>query len=390
VTEPQNDQRLAEVLAEMTAELRNGHRPDLEAFAARYPEVGEELRQLWGTALLAQEFVSPAPERLTAPPIPPAKTTGVAAPRSFGDFEIEEEIGRGGMGVVYKARQRSLDRTVAIKMILRGELASEADLSRFRAEAEAAARLQHPNIVSVYEVGDCDGRPYFSMRYVEGTTLARRLTEGPLPPREAARYMLAIAGAVQHAHEHGILHRDLKPSNILLDEEGRPLVTDFGLAKRVAATESLTRSGAIVGTPSYMAPEQAAGSRGSLTPATDVYSLGSILYEMLTGRPPFQAASAVDTLMLVLEQDPVPPRLLNPRVDRDLEMICLKCLQKPADLRYATPAELAVDLEKFLQGEPITSGLGYFSAGYCARRAMHQFLKAGASYGCGTASCCWC
>src|SRR5207248_4165516 len=244
--------------------------------------------------------------------------------------------------VVFKARQRSLDRVVAVKMILRGNLASNSDLARFRAEAESAARLDHPNIVKVYEVGDHDGQAYFSMQYVEGTTLADLLKQrGPLPPREAVQYMVAICRAVYRAHENGILHRDLKPSNVLIDRDGRPHVTDFGLAKRVEADFSLTRSGAIVGTPSYMAPEQAAGSRGVLSPATDVYSLGTILYESLTGRPPFQAASAVDTIMLVLEQEPLSPRLLNSKLDRDLELICLKCLQKPPDLRYASAAELA-------------------------------------------------
>src|SRR5205085_2384396 len=225
-------------------------------------------------------------------------------------------------------------------------------------------RLDHPNIVKVYEVGDNDGQAYFSMQFVEGTTLAGLLAKhGPLPPREAVRYLIAICRAVHRAHENGILHRDLKPSNVLIDRDGQPHVTDFGLAKRVEADFSLTRSGAIVGTPSYMAPEQAAGSRGVLSQASDVYSLGAILYEMLTGRPPFQAASAVDTLMLVLEQEPLEPRLLNSKIDRELELICLKCLQKPADLRYASAEELADDLQAYLNGEPSTtrpSGLVYF------------------------------
>ena len=276
------------------------------------------------------------------------------------------------MGVVDKAHQRSLNRIVALKM-MRGDTASAADLARFRAEPGSAARLDHPNIVSVYDVGQCDGQEYFSMKYIEGTTLAARVANGPLPPRAAAELMVPVCRAVHHAHQGGLLHRDLKPANVLIDREGRPHVSDFGLAKRVGAGQSLTQAGAIVGTPSYMAPEQAAGSRGVLSAATDVYSLGAILYELLTGRPPFQSASAVDTLMLVLEQEPVPPRLLNPKVDRELEMICLKCLQKHADLRYPSAELLANDLEAFLHGEPTSarpSGIA-FVMGRLLRETHH-------------------
>src|SRR5438132_2325985 len=279
------------------------------------------------------------------------------------------------MGVVYKARQKSLNRLVALKMILRGDLASAADLTRFRAEAESAARLEHPNVVPVYDVGECDGQAFFTMKYVEGTTLRHRAAQGPLTPRDAARYLAAICRAIDFAHQHGILHRDLKPSNILIDRDDRPLVTDFGLAKRVTSfplfpggrgdrgegVSNPTQTGAILGTPSYMAPEQAAGSRGRLSAATDVYSLGTILYELLTGRPPFQAASPVDTLLLVLGQEPLLPRQLNRHVDRELEMICLKCLQKPADLRYPSAAKLADDLEAYLNGEPVSAQTGSFT-----------------------------
>ncbi len=261
--------------------------------------------------------------------------------KSFGDYELLEEIGRGGMGVVYRAKQRSLNRTVALKMILRGELATPEDLARFQTEAQAAAHLEHPNIVPVYEAGQRDGQAYFSMRFVEGQTLAEMLARGPLRPRDAARYLAAISRAVHYAHEHGILHRDLKPSNILIDKDDQPHVTDFGLAKRVsgeAPQAGRTETGAIVGTPAYMAPEQVSNRRGTPSPASDVYSLGVILYEMLTGRPPFQAPTPVDTLLLVLDQDPVRPRLLNPGVDADLEMICLKCMQKEPDLRYPSAA----------------------------------------------------
>jgi serine/threonine-protein kinase len=264
------------------------------------------------------------------------------------------------MGVVYRARQISLGRIVAVKMILRGALASPEDLARFRAEAQAAARLDHPNIVPVYEVGEVDGQPYFSMKYIEGSTLARRLAEGPMMPREAAAILLPVSRAIQLAHRQKLLHRDLKPSNILIDAAGQPHVTDFGLAKRITDETGQTHTGAVVGTPAYMAPEQAGGRRGEVGPASDVFSLGAILYQMLTGRPPFQAASPVDTLLMVLEQDPAPPRLLNPKADRDLEMVALKCLQKPPDLRYPSAEALAEDLAAYLQGEPVSARSGGF------------------------------
>jgi serine/threonine-protein kinase len=362
------DEQLALLLEELTQQLRQGRQPDLGEMTRRYPGLADELRELWAAAQIAEEFVRPAPDPQAtvaqyAANGPLSPVPAPILPRKFGDYELLEEVGRGGMGVVYKARQASLARTVAIKMILRGPWASVADLARFRAEAESAARLEHAHIVPVYEVGECDGQAYFSMKYVEGRTLAQLVAEGPLPPRQAAESMIAICRAVHHAHQQGVLHRDLKPSNVLLDRDGRPHVTDFGLAKRVQGGASLTQTGAILGTPSYMAPEQAAGSRGVLSPASDVYSLGAVLYELLTGRPPFQAASPVDTILLVLEQDLVPPRLLNPNVDRELEMICVKCLQKPAELRYATAAQVADDLEAFLRSEPVSarpSGLTYY------------------------------
>jgi serine/threonine-protein kinase len=360
------DEQLAALVAKLTEQLRNGEKPSVERAAADHPDLAAELRELWPAILLAEELAKPAADPdITVLQKHAATMLGEPAapfslPRTFGDYELLEELGRGGMGVVFKARQKSLARTVAIKMILRGELASGADLARFQAEAQAAGRLDHPNIVSIYEVGENEGRPYFSMQYIDGVTLSQRVATGPLPARTAARYVALIARAVHRAHQGGILHRDLKPSNVLIDHDDQPHVTDFGLAKRVAADMSLTKTGAIVGTPSYMAPEQAAGSRGVISPATDVYSLGTILYELLTGRPPFQAASAVDTLMLVLEQDPLAPRLLNPKIDRDLEMICLKCLQKPADLRYTSAAELADDLERYLANEPVAARTGSF------------------------------
>jgi eukaryotic-like serine/threonine-protein kinase len=363
---------LIRFLDEFSAQSRAGTTPDFEAVRKKHPDLVDELRQLWATAMVAEDLAT-----LSAVLDAPVEETDVSWPieprdrrKRVGDYEILEEIGRGGMGVVYRARQISLGRIVALKMVLRGALASATDRTRFRAEAESAARLHHPHITPVYEVGDDDGQPYFSMQFVEGTTLARRIADGPLPAQEAARTLLPICRAIAEAHRGGLLHRDLKPSNILIDQTGRPYVSDFGLAKRVTAAGEtvdepaaslLTHSGAIVGTPGYMAPEQAAGNRGEVSRATDVYGLGALLYAMLTGRAPFQSASPVDTVLQVLEQDPLPPRVLNPQADVDLEMIALKCLQKPADLRYQSADDLADDLEAFLASEPISARSSRFS-----------------------------
>jgi serine/threonine protein kinase len=288
-------------------------------------------------------------------PDPAAITMGPERQR-FGDYELLCEIARGGMGVVYRARQITLDRVVALKMILAGRLATEEDVARFRTEAEAAARLQHPHIVAVHDVGEIDGQHYFSMEFIEGSSLSQRLLkDGPLPSRQAGRYVRLIARAVHHAHRQGILHRDLKPSNILLDTDDEPHITDFGLAKRLGGDSGQTRTGVVLGTPSYMAPEQAAGRIHELGPACDVYGLGAILYECLTGRPPFRSESPMDTLMQVMERDPVPPRLLNPKVDHDLETICLKCLEKDPRHRYASAEALAEDLQRYLNGETISA-----------------------------------
>ena len=283
----------------------------------------------------------------------------------IGDYSIEAEVGRGGMGVVYRARQSSLQRTVALKMIPNAALASSIDLQRLRAEALAAARLRHPNIVPVYEVGEQDGQPWFSMQYIPGSTLSERLQRGPMPPREAVSLLIPVVDAIGAAHRAGVLHRDLKPGNILIAEDGTPFVTDFGLAKRVSVDDqvsagaadlhSLTQSGAILGTPAWMSPEQAAGQTDAIGVASDVYSLGAILFAMLTGRPPFQGASPLDTVLMVLEQDPPGICMLNRAVDSDLEMIVLKCLQKPQDLRYASTTALAADLRAWLNSEPITA-----------------------------------
>ena len=379
LTDADRDERLAALLLELTESARLGLTTDVEVLAARHPDLAVELRDLWGAAQVAEALAGDgeddhldADRTLTTGQLTgswgsadeqrPQDGSPRDATRRCGDCELIEELGRGGMGVVYKARQLGLGRTVALKMLLRGANASSIDLARFRAEAEAAARLDHPHIVPIHAVGDHDGQPYFTMAHVEGTTLARLLADGPIPPIEAARLLAPVCRAIDYAHRRGVLHRDLKPSNILIDREGQPLVSDFGLAKRVDSDAGLTHSGDVVGTPSYMPPEQAANGRGDLGPASDVYSLGAILYQMLTGRPPFQAARPVDTILLVLEQDPLPPRLLNPKADRDLEMIALKCLQKPIDLRYPTAAALADDLEAYLAGEPISARSTHLAA----------------------------
>jgi hypothetical protein len=256
------------------------------------------------------------------------------------------------MGVVYQARQRSLNRLVALKMILAGQFASPAEVERFRTEARAAAALEHPGIVPVYEVGEHDGRHYFTMQLIDGDSLARKVPELTRDPRTAAVLVAQVARAVYFAHQRGVLHRDLKPANILVDRSGRPRVTDFGLAKRLHGGAGLTQTGAVVGTPSYLAPEQASGKK-ELTPAADVYGVGAVLYECLAGRPPFRAETPLDTLLQVLEKEPVPPRCFNPAVGRDLETICLRCLHKDPGRRYPSAEALAEDLERWLQGEPI-------------------------------------
>jgi len=276
-----------------------------------------------------------------------------AFPRCFGDYELLEEIGRGGMGVVYQARQVNLDRLVALKMLLFGPLAQPEQVQRFRTEAAAAASLQHPNIVAIHEVGFREGQHFFAMDYVAGRNLAEIVRDGPLPARRAAGYVQTIAEAIQYAHERGILHRDLKPSNVLIDANDQPKVMDFGLAKRLEKESELTLSGQVLGSPNYMPPEQAAAHRGLVGKRSDVYSLGAILYHLLTGRAPFVAPTVAETLAQVQNVEPVSPTVLNPHLPRDLKTICLKCLEKEPARRYQTAQELADDLGRFLRNEPI-------------------------------------
>jgi len=276
-----------------------------------------------------------------------------ASMMSFGEYELLEEIGRGGQGVVYRARQKSLNRTVALKVIGLGHWSSTQQLKRFRREAEAAARLEHPSIVPIYEVGERDGSCYFSMKFVEGGQLDEVVKREQMPIRFAAELIAKVARTVHYAHEHGVLHRDIKPGNILLDGKGEPHLTDFGLAHLVEAESSITHTLDVLGTPSYMAPEQAVRNNDAVSSVTDVYGLGAVLYQLLTGQPPFAGGATYETIKLLLDTEPRQPRLLNPKIDRDLSTICLKCLEKDPKRRYSSALALAEDLERWLKHEPI-------------------------------------
>jgi len=282
----------------------------------------------------------------------------------LGDYELLEEVGRGGQGVVFRARQKSLNRTVALKVISLGQWASKARLRRFRLEAEAAARLEHPGIVPIHEVGERDGSCYFSMKFVEGGQLDEVVRRTPMSIRQAAELIAKVARTVHYAHEHGILHRDIKPGNILLDTKGEPHLTDFGLARLVESESSVTQTLDVLGTPSYMAPEQAVGNNAAISSVTDVYGLGAVLYQLLTGQPPFAGGATYETIKLLLDTEPRQPRLLNPKIDRDLSTICLKCLEKDPKRRYSSALALAEDLERWLKHEPIQARhTGVFARG---------------------------
>ncbi len=341
-------------------EQTNGQGVDVAEWTTRYPEYADQIRSYFSHRGKLEAVLGPR-GAVDAQAETLGLQTGSAEPgqriRYFGDYELMEEIARGGMGVVFKARQTSLQRMVALKMILAGNLASASDVQRFRAEAEAAANLDHPHIVPIYEVGEFETQQYFTMKLVDGVSLSQaREQNNAMPLRERERWvallMAKVARAVHHAHQRGILHRDLKPGNILLDAQGEPHVTDFGLAKKVEGGSDLTNTGAIVGTPAYMAPEQARCEKG-LSTAVDVYSLGAILYELLTGNPPFRGKTPLETILDVLNKEPIKPNAVEPEIDRDLETITLKCMEKAPTARYRSAEEVAEELERWLAGEPI-------------------------------------
>jgi len=389
--------RLDEAVAEYLAAVESGVALDRARLLERYPDVAAELAQFLTDhdrlTCLAQPIralvaiAGNTPREVngndvtkTFDPAAPARSSGdsqsTIAGQRIGDYEVIRELGRGGMGVVYQARHVTLNRIVALKMILGGQFAADDDLQRFQAEARATAALEHSGIVSIYETGQCLGQPYIAMAYVEGPSLAEVLQSGPLAPQVAARLMRKIVAAVAYAHDHGVIHRDLKPANVLLSlksnvpsptsESGpatldlghwTPCITDFGLAKRLDGESQLTASGQLLGTPMYMSPEQAAGRIREVGRSADIYSLGAIFYVMLTGQPPFLSDNPVEVILQVLESEPPLPRSIRPEVPRELEWICLKCLEKkPAD-RYASAADLADDLDRFLRREPVEARL---------------------------------
>ena len=378
--ESSSEERLNAVLLDYIQRTEQGVDVDREAFIAEHDEFADALREFFADQAQFDEMAAPlaplndsandksgvhlestvvSPNRKPNDESEPIQRIRV---KYFGDYELLEEIARGGMGIVYKAKQSTLKRVVALKMILAGQLAGDEDIKRFRTEAEAAARLDHPNIVPIFEIGEHEEQHYFSMAYVDGQNLARRISQGPLPIAEAVELMKKVSQAVGYAHVEGVVHRDLKPANVLIDADGEVRITDFGLAKTTSTHSSssqdgpanaLTATGQVLGTPSYMPPEQASGDHDNIGPLSDVYSLGAMLYCLLCGRPPFQAASPLDTLLQVINSDPAPLSQLNGAVPRDLETICMKCLRKDQNERYSSAVEFADDLNRYLKNEPI-------------------------------------
>jgi serine/threonine protein kinase/formylglycine-generating enzyme required for sulfatase activity len=380
------EERVNEVIAAYLQAIERGGIPDQEKLLADHPDIAAELKSFFANRECFQQAAGELVQRPASDTDEPTLTLdewGVPPPkdviRYFGDYELLEEIARGGMGVVFKARQVTLNRIVAVKMILSGLLASPEDVERFHTEAEAAAKLDHPGIVPIYEVGQHEGQHYFSMGFVDGQSLSARVAQGPLPAREAAELVRTVAEAVQYAHNKGVIHRDLKPGNVLLDQQGNPRITDFGLAKLTESHSDLTGTGQILGTPGYMPPEQAAAQAGAVGKLSDIYSLGAILYSLLTGRPPFQAANPLETLLQVQKQDPVPPERLNPNIPLDLDTIVLKCLDKAPSRRYASARALAEELQRYLAGRPILARpvgrLEYFWR-WCRREPVIASLSA--------------
>ena len=360
------DPAIGRIVKQYLEAVERGENPAADEWIARHPEFSQPLREFFASREQLDYLVGQTREQALFQPtlMGGGSQTDEATPlrqslKYFGDYELVNEIARGGMGVIYRARQVSLNRPVAVKMILSGELASPDDVARFRTEAEAAANLDHPVIVPIYEIGECDGQHYFSMKLIEGESLSQRLAREAGPPqsreqmRERVKLVAAACRGIHYAHQRGIIHRDLKPANVLIDSSGKPHVTDFGLARQTAGDSQLTRTGAIVGTPSYMAPEQALGDGKRATTAVDIYGLGAILYACLTGRPPLEGATPVETILKVQREQPASPSKLAPGLDGELDVICLKCLEKDPEARYRSAGELADDLDRWLEGEPI-------------------------------------
>ena len=342
-------------LLDLELELRgaNGESPLLSEYLERFPDYESIVRTSFANSSTVAPVEQGEETQVSDKPLGEQRQTDSAG--QFGDYEIRAEIARGGMGVVYRALQKKANRVVALKMMLSGSLAGEMERQRFTVEVEAAAALDHPYIVPIYDVGEYQGQPYFTMGFVDGQSLSELLSEGPMSGREAAALMRPICDAIAYAHGRGIVHRDLKPSNILIDGQGRPKVTDFGLAKNVEADQELTATGQVMGTPNYMPPEQARGAHELVGERSDVYALGAVFYCVITGRPPFQGASPIETLRMVLEQEPVAPRELNPAIDADLETIALKCLEKEPARRYESAAAVREEIACYLDGRAISA-----------------------------------